>query len=178
LVRRMPHAAHGAEDVAFLVKLNEGMESRPLARVASGGELSRLMLALKVVLASHAVVPTLVFDEVDQGIGGEVGGRVGEALMAVSREGRQALVITHLPQIAVYADQQLLVRKAKKSGIATSDVEVVAGESRIKEIARMLGDADMATARRHATELLRTASARPASPAETPTPPAPARPKR
>jgi DNA repair protein RecN (Recombination protein N) len=136
------------------------------------------MLALKVVLASHAVVPTLVFDEVDQGIGGEVGGRVGEALMAVSREGRQALVITHLPQIAVYADQQLLVRKAKKSGIATSDVEVVAGESRIKEIARMLGDADMATARRHATELLRTASARPASPAETPTPPAPARPKR
>src|ERR1043166_6313892 len=170
--------AHGAEDVAFLVKLNEGMESRPLARVASGGELSRLMLALKVVLASHAVVPTLVFDEVDQGIGGEVGGRVGEALMAVSREGRQALVITHLPQIAVYADQQLLVRKAKKSGIATSDVEVVAGESRIKEIARMLGDADMATARRHATELLRTASARPASPAETPTPPAPARPKR
>ena len=170
--------AHGAEDVAFLVKLNEGMESRPLARVASGGELSRLMLALKVVLASHAVVPTLVFDEVDQGIGGEVGGRVGEALMAVSLEGRQALVITHLPQIAVYADQQLLVRKAKKSGIATSDVEVVAGESRIKEIARMLGDADMATARRHATELLRTASARPASPAETPTPPAPARPKR
>src|ERR1051326_4787417 len=170
--------AHGAEDVAFLVKLNEGMESRPLARVASGGELSRLMLALKVVLASHAVVPTLVFDEVDQGIGGEVGGRVGEALMAVSREGRQALVITHLPQIAVYADQQLLVRKAKKSGIATSDVEVVAGETKIKEIARMLGDADMATARRHATELLRTASARPASPAETPTPPAPARPKR
>src|ERR1041385_6931071 len=170
--------AHGAEDVAFLVKLNEGMESRPLARVASGGELSRLMLALKVVLASHAVVPTLVFDEVDQGIGGEVGGRVGEALMAVSREGRQALVITHLPQIAVYADQHLLVKKAKKSGIATSDVEVVAGESRIKEIARMLGDADMATARRHATELLRTASARPASPAETPTPPAPARPKR
>jgi DNA repair protein RecN (Recombination protein N) len=178
LVRRMPHAAHGAEDVAFLVKLNEGMESRPLARVASGGELSRLMLALKVVLASHAVVPTLVFDEVDQGIGGEVGGRVGEALMAVSREGRQALVITHLPQIAIYADQHLLVKKAKKSGIATSDVEVVAGESRIKEIARMLGDADMATARRHATELLRTASARPASPAETPTPPAPARPKR
>src|ERR1043165_5298666 len=133
--------AHGAEDVAFLVKLNEGMESRPLARVASGGELSRLMLALKVVLASHAVVPTLVFDEVDQGIGGEVGGRVGEALMAVSREGRQALVITHLPQIAVYADQHLLVKKAKKSGIATSDVEVVAGESRVKEIARMLGDA-------------------------------------
>ncbi|HTJ07681.1 MAG TPA: DNA repair protein RecN [Caldimonas sp.] len=175
--RRTAHGAHGAEDVAFQVKLNEGLEPRPLARVASGGELSRLMLALKVVLASHAVVPTLVFDEVDQGIGGEVGGRVGEALVDVSREGRQALVITHLPQIAVYADQHLVVAKAKKGGVATSDVIVVNGETRVKEIARMLGDADMATARRHATELLRTASAKPASPAETPTPPAPAPPK-
>jgi len=175
--RRTAHGAHGAEDVTFQVKLNEGLEPRPLARVASGGELSRLMLALKVVLASHAVVPTLVFDEVDQGIGGEVGGRVGEALVDVSREGRQALVITHLPQIAVYADQHLVVAKAKKGGVATSDVIVVNGETRVKEIARMLGDADMATARRHATELLRTASAKPASPAETPTPPAPAPPK-
>src|SRR6267378_4521639 len=75
----------GAENVTFEVKLNEGLEARPLARVASGGELSRLMLALKVVLASHDVVPTLVFDEVDQGIGGEVGGRVGQALTDVSR---------------------------------------------------------------------------------------------
>lgn len=176
--RLTAHGAHGAEDITFQVKLNEGLEPRPLARVASGGELSRLMLALKVVLAAHAVVPTLVFDEVDQGIGGEVGGRVGEALTQVSREGRQALVITHLPQIAAYADQQLVVKKARRGGIATSDVEVVADEARIKEIARMLGDADMATARRHATELLRTASATPASPAETPTPPAPAHPKR
>src|SRR5205823_2742581 len=90
----------GAETVVFEVELNRGMGRRPLARVASGGELSRLMLGLKVVLAAHDAVPTLVFDEVDQGIGGEVGGRVGEALVAVSREGRQALVITHLPQIA------------------------------------------------------------------------------
>lgn len=163
--------AHGAEDVIFQVKLNEGMETRPLARVASGGELSRLMLALKVVLAAHDVVPTLVFDEVDQGIGGEVGARVGAALMDVSREGRQALVITHLPQIAVYADQQLVVAKGKKGGVATSDVEVVAGESRVKEIARMLGDADMATARRHAVELLKTATAKSASQSGTPSPP-------
>jgi len=160
------------------LKLNEGLESRPLARVASGGELSRLMLALKVVLATHDVVPTLVFDEVDQGIGGEVGSRVGAALVDVSRAGRQALVITHLPQIAVHADQQLVVKKAQKGGIATSDVEVVAGESRIKEIARMLGDADMATARRHAVELLKTASETSASQSETPTPPAPTRPRR
>src|SRR5439155_441094 len=157
-----PHA-FGAETITFDVELNPGLGSRPLARVASGGELSRLMLALKVVLASHDVVPTLVFDEVDQGIGGEVGGRVGEALMDVSREGRQALVITHLPQIAVYADQHLVVAKGNKGGVATSDVEVVEGESRVKEIARMLGDADMATARRHAALLLKTASEKPAS---------------
>ncbi|HUC39775.1 MAG TPA: DNA repair protein RecN [Gemmatimonadales bacterium] len=166
------HRAHGAEDITFEVQLNEGLESRPLARVASGGELSRLMLTLKVVLAAHDVVPTLVFDEVDQGIGGEVGGRVGDALMDVSREGRQALVITHLPQIAVYADQHLVVKKGKKGGIATSDVDVVQGELRIKEIARMLGDADMATARRHAVELLKTASEKSASQSGTLTPPA------
>jgi DNA repair protein RecN (Recombination protein N) len=163
--------AFGAEAVTFDVELNPGMGSRLLARVASGGELSRLMLALKVVLAAHDAVPTLVFDEVDQGIGGEVGGSVGEALHAVSREGRQALVITHLPQIAVYADQHLRVAKGKKGGVATSDVEVIEGESRIKEIARMLGDADMATARRHAAELLRTATEKSAGRSEIPTPP-------
>ncbi len=159
--------AQGAEDITFQVKLNEGLESRPLARVASGGELSRLMLALKVVLAAQDVIPTLVFDEVDQGIGGEVGGRVGEALKQVSREGRQALVITHLPQIAVYADQHLVVAKGNKGGVATSDVAVVDGESRVKEIARMLGDSDMVTARRHAGELLKTASETGAAPPRT-----------
>lgn len=166
------HRAHGAEDITFEVQLNEGLDARPLARVASGGELSRLMLTLKVVLAAHDVVPTLVFDEVDQGIGGEVGGRVGAALMDVSREGRQALVITHLPQIAVYADQHLVVAKGRKGGVATSDVTVVQGEPRVKEIARMLGDADMATARRHAVELLKTASEKSASQSGTPTLPA------
>ena len=155
----------GSETITFEVKLNEGLESRPLARVASGGELSRLMLALKVVLAAQDVIPTLVFDEVDQGIGGEVGVRVGEALKHVSREGRQALVITHLPQIAVYADQHLVVAKGTKGGVATSDVEVAQGEGRVKEIARMLGDRDMATARRHAALLLKTASEKAASPA-------------
>ena len=168
----------GAETVTFEVELNPGLGQRPLARVASGGELSRLMLALKVVLASHDVVPTLVFDEVDQGIGGEVGGRVGEALMDVSREGRQALVITHLPQIAVYADQHLVVAKGKKGGVATSDVAVAEGETRVKEIARMLGDADMATARRHAVELLKTASEKSASQSGIPSPPARAHPTR
>ena len=167
----------GGETVTFEVELNPGLGSRPLARVASGGELSRLMLALKVVLAEHDAVPTLVFDEVDQGIGGEVGGRVGEALTAVSQGGRQALVITHLPQIAVYADQHLVVAKGKKAGVATSDVAVAQGETRVKEIARMLGDADMETARQHAVELLKTASGTSASQSEAPMPPARGRPQ-
>ena len=156
---RTAHGAHGAEDVAFEVQLNVGLDARPLAKVASGGELSRLMLALKVVLAAHDAVPTLVFDEVDQGIGGEVGGRVGEALAAVARGDRQALVITHLPQVAAYADHHLVVAKGAKGGVATSDVQAVAGEARTREVARMLGDADMDTALRHAAELLRRASA-------------------
>src|SRR5207249_1356014 len=171
--QRTAHGAHGAETVTFEVKLNEGLDARPLARVASGGELSRLMLTLKVVLASHDVVPTLVFDEVDQGIGGEVGARVGEALAAVaSRPGRQVLVITHLPQIAASADHQLVVAKGAKGGVATSDVQVVSGEPRTRELARMLGDPDMATAVRHAEELLKRASGIPASPGGTPSPPA------
>jgi len=155
----------GAEGVVFQVELNVGMGPRPLARVASGGELSRLMLALKVVLSAHDAVPTLVFDEVDQGIGGEVGVRVGEALARVAGLAgeRQALVITHLPQIAAYADHHLVVAKGAKGGVATSDVRVATGEARTKEIARMLGDADMETALRHAAELLRTASAKSAS---------------
>jgi len=168
---RTTHHAHGAEDVVFEVALNEGMEPRALARVASGGELSRLMLALKVVLAQHDAVPTLVFDEVDQGIGGEVGGRVGEALATVARSGgRQALVITHLPQIAAYADHHLVVAKGAQAGVAASDVVVVQGEARRREVARMLGDPDMATALSHAAELLRTTGAKSAAPAGTPSP--------
>ena len=173
IIPRTTHPAQSAEAIVFEIQLNVGLDPRPLARVASGGELSRLMLALKVVLASHDAVPTLVFDEVDQGIGGEVGARVGEALAAVaSRPGRQVLVITHLPQIAASADHQLVVAKGAKGGVATSDVQVVSGEPRTRELARMLGDPDMATAVRHAEELLKRASGIPASPGGTPSPPA------
>jgi DNA repair protein RecN (Recombination protein N) len=176
---RTAPGAHGAEDVTFDVQLNVGLESRPLAKVASGGELSRLMLALKVVLAEHDAVPTLVFDEVDQGIGGEVGGRVGEALAAVTRaERRQALVITHLPQIAAYARHQLVVAKGARGGVATSDVRTVTGEARTRELARMLGDPDMESALGHAAELLRKASATSAAPADTPSRPERSRPRR
>jgi DNA repair protein RecN (Recombination protein N) len=174
--------ADGGESVTFLVQLNAGMDPRPLARVASGGELSRVMLALKVVLASHDAIPTLVFDEVDQGIGGEVAARVGAGLWDVAHQGREAarqsLVITHLPQIAARADRQLVVAKAARGGLATSDVQVVEGEARLRELARMLGDPDSATARRHAEELLRTAGATGAARSGTPSPPARGRPRR
>jgi DNA repair protein RecN (Recombination protein N) len=144
---------HGQETVTFTVQLNVGLDAKPLARVASGGELSRLMLALKVVLARHDQIATLVFDEVDQGIGGEVGAQVGAALAEVA-ERHQVLVITHLPQIAAVADQHLVVSKQPRGGIATSDVQVIHGEDRVTELARMLGDAEGNAARQHARALL------------------------
>ncbi len=146
-------AANGAESVEFHAQLNQGLDARPLARSASGGELSRLMLALKVVLAHHDRVPTLVFDEVDQGIGGEVGAQVGAALAELG-ERRQVLVITHLPQIAARGDRHLVVSKEPRGGVATSDVTRLHGEDRVAELARMLGDPDGETARRHAQALL------------------------
>jgi DNA repair protein RecN (Recombination protein N) len=185
LVDLAPYGAprsEGAEAVAFLVRLNQGLDPRPLARVASGGELSRLMLALKAVLGRHDAVPTLVFDEVDQGIGGEVAAQVGAALAQVVREGadreRQALVITHLPQIAARADRHLAVAKRERGGIATSDVRWVTDDARIAELARMLGDQDSATARRHAEELIRTTESSVASRSETPSRPVRGRPRR
>ena len=147
-------AAHGQESVHFEVQLNVGLEAKPLARVASGGELSRLMLALKVVLARHDAIATLVFDEVDQGIGGEVGAQVGAALAEVAVR-HQVLVITHLPQIAARADHHLVVSKEARAGLATSDVQRIHGEDRVGEIARMLGDTEGDAARRHAQALLR-----------------------
>ena len=146
-------ARTGRENVVFTVQLNAGHDAKPLARVASGGELSRIMLALKVVLARHDAVPTLVFDEVDQGIGGEIGAQVGEALAEVAAR-HQALVITHLPQIAARADRHLVVSKEARRGVATSDVRIIHGEDRVLEIARMLGDAEGETAVRHAQALL------------------------
>lgn len=151
--------AVGQESITFMVRLNAGLEPRPLAKAASGGELSRIMLALKVVLAKHDAIPTLIFDEVDQGIGGEVGAEVGDALAEVAT-GRQVLVITHLPQIAARAARHLVVSKAARKGIATSDVLVIHGEDRVTELARMLGDADAETARRHAAVLLQATGER------------------
>jgi DNA repair protein RecN (Recombination protein N) len=145
--------ATGAEDVTFLCTLNPGLGERPVAKAASGGELSRLMLALKVELARHDRVPTLVFDEVDAGIGGAVAGRVAEALSAVA-ERHQVLVITHLPPIAAAASRHLVVTKAISDGATQAEVQALHGEDRVEELARMLGGSG-AAARRHAAEMLR-----------------------
>jgi len=143
----------GAERVVFLCTLNPGLGERPVARAASGGELSRLMLALKVELARHDQVSTLVFDEVDAGIGGQVAGRVADALARVG-ETHQVLVITHLAPIAAAAARHLVVVKREQDGVAVTDVQTVHGEDRVEEVARMLGGG-AATALRHAKELLR-----------------------
>src|SRR5690606_1403970 len=143
----------GSEAVSFRVRLNVGHEARPLARAASGGELSRIMLALKALLAQHDSVPTLVFDEVDQGIGGETGAAVGSALADVAA-GHQVLVITHLPQIAARADRHLTVAKGARAGLATSTVGVLYGKARDGELAPMPDAADGDAARRHAQSLL------------------------
>jgi DNA repair protein RecN (Recombination protein N) len=147
-------APHGAEDVEFRIAVNAGFEPRPLARVASGGELSRIMLALKTVLASVDGIPTLIFDEIDAGIGGRVGRQVGEKLASVA-ERHQVFVITHLPQIASRADHHLLVQKASANGKATTIVESLEGESRVRELARLLGgDPESDTSLEHAREML------------------------
>lgn len=151
--------AWGADVVTFLVTLNEGIEPKPLATVASGGELSRLMLALKVVLARHDSIPTLVFDEVDQGIGGEVAVQVSEALAQVA-ETRQVLIITHLPQIAARAQHHLRVEKRQRDGLPSTEITVLEGENRVEEIARMLGDGSDPVATKHASEMIKKAAER------------------
>lgn len=150
-------AASGAEDIEFRVALNVGHDARPLARVASGGELSRVMLALKTILARSDAVPTLIFDEVDAGIGGKVGLQVGDTLRRVA-EHHQVFAISHLPQIAARAHHHIVVAKGAKSGVTTADISVLAGSERVTEIARMLGgDPESRVSRAHATELLETA---------------------
>ncbi|AHG90971.1 DNA repair protein RecN [Gemmatirosa kalamazoonensis] len=151
-------AATGAEDVEFRVALNLGHDARPLARVASGGELSRVMLALKTILARLDGVPTLVFDEVDAGIGGRVGLMVGETMRRVAQH-HQVFAISHLPQLAARAHHHILVAKGAKGGVTTADVRVLAGDERVVEVARMLGgDPESQVSRAHARELLDTAA--------------------
>lgn len=159
LVTKPEISATGAEDVEFLVTLNVGHEARPLARVASGGELSRVMLALKTILARADEVPTLIFDEVDAGIGGKVGLQVGDMLRKVAAH-HQVFAISHLPQIAARAHHHMVVAKAAKTGVTTADIAILTGKDRVTEIARMLGgDPESKVSQAHAKELLSTAAA-------------------
>jgi DNA repair protein RecN (Recombination protein N) len=146
--------AHGLEDVSFLVASHPGLPPGPLAKVASGGELSRISLAIQTALSGVAGVPTLIFDEVDVGIGGSVAEAVGRRLAKLG-ETRQVLVITHLPQVAARGSQHLRVAKQANGGFVTSNIESLDEAARVEEIARMLGGLKItATTRQHAAEML------------------------
>jgi DNA repair protein RecN (Recombination protein N) len=146
-------AAHGHEDIEFLVSANPGQPARPLAKVASGGELSRISLAIQVVVAQTSTTPTLVFDEVDVGIGGGTAEVVGKLLRALGENG-QVLCVTHLPQVAAQCHQHLFVSKFTKQEATFSKIETLDDQGRISEVARMLGGVDMTEQTiAHATEM-------------------------
>ena len=143
----------GIDSVEFLISLNPGEPPRPLARVASGGEASRLMLAIRAILSTADQIPILVFDEVDAGIGGRVGGVVGRKLWDLSKS-HQVLCVTHLPQIACYADCHVKVAKLASGDRTVTSVEVLDGEARVTELSQMLGS-ESGTTRASVVEMLR-----------------------
>lgn len=156
-----PHApdATGCDAVDFLFAPNPGEAARPLREIASTGEIARVMLAVKTVVAEHDAIPVLVFDEIDSNIGGEVGRAVGEKLRAVARH-HQVIAITHLPQSAVYGARHLAVAKAVSGGRTRSTIQPLEGEARVAEIARMLGGTSLTSVvEQHARELLSRAQA-------------------
>jgi DNA repair protein RecN (Recombination protein N) len=149
----------GIDDVELLLRAHNGAPPLPVHRAASGGELSRVMLAIEVVLAHADTVPTLVFDEVDAGVGGRAAVEIGRRLARLARS-HQVLVVTHLPQVAAFADQHLVVDKGTAGGITRSGVQVLAQSERVQELARMLAGMDgTATGLAHAEELLAVADA-------------------
>lgn len=156
-----PHApdATGCDAVDFQFAPNPGEAARPLREIASTGEIARVMLAVKTVVAEHDAIPVLVFDEIDSNIGGEVGRAVGEKLRAVARH-HQVIAITHLPQSAVYGARHLAVAKAVSGGRTRSTIQPLEGEARVAEIARMLGGTSLTSVvEQHARELLSRAQA-------------------
>jgi DNA repair protein RecN (Recombination protein N) len=155
--KRVAFDASGFDRIEFLVAPNPGEGLKPLARIASGGETSRLMLALKNTLARADQIPSLVFDEIDQGIGGRVGGVVGQKLWRLARA-HQVLCITHLPQLAAFGDQHFRVQKLVANGRTTSQVMALEGDERLLELAQMLGEVTEGTLR-SAHEILQSAQA-------------------
>ncbi|ART52789.1 DNA repair protein RecN [Acidovorax carolinensis] len=158
VTRTSEAALHGLDDIAFLVAGHPGMTPRPIGKVASGGELSRISLAISVTTSELGTAPTLVFDEVDSGVGGAVAETVGRLMRQLGRD-RQVLAVTHLPQVAAYADHHLMVSKRRNSAGTTSTVMPVLGEHRVGEVARMLGgERPTGTSLAHASEMLSLAN--------------------
>jgi DNA repair protein RecN (Recombination protein N) len=157
--RTVAYGPAGADEVELLLAPHPGAPPRPIAKGASGGELSRVMLAVEVVFAGTDPVPTYLFDEVDAGVGGKAAVEIGRRLAKLARTA-QVVVVTHLPQVAAFADRQLLVEKTSDGSVTRSGVTVLEGEDRVRELSRMLaGQEDSETARAHAEELLATARA-------------------
>ncbi|MER5967377.1 DNA repair protein RecN [Streptomyces sp. NPDC002057] len=157
--RRVAYSPSGADEVELLLAPHPGAPPRPIAKGASGGELSRVMLAVEVVFAGTDPVPTYLFDEVDAGVGGKAAVEIGRRLAKLAKTA-QVVVVTHLPQVAAFADRQLLVEKTNDGSVTRSGVTVLEGEERVRELSRMLaGQEDSETARAHAEELLATARA-------------------
>jgi DNA repair protein RecN (Recombination protein N) len=144
----------GLESAEFLVAGHEGSTPRPLAKVASGGELSRIALAIAVTTSQLGEAGTLIFDEIDAGVGGAVAETVGRLMKQLGRD-RQVMAVTHLPQVAACADHHFVVSKAAREGSTRSDISGVSGEARVAEIARMLGGERLSgTSLAHAQEML------------------------
>ncbi|MDL5200707.1 DNA repair protein RecN [Streptomyces sp. ALI-76-A] len=157
--RAVAYGPAGVDEVELLLAPHPGAPPRPIAKGASGGELSRVMLAVEVVFAGTDPVPTYLFDEVDAGVGGKAAVEIGRRLARLAKTA-QVVVVTHLPQVAAFADRQLLVEKTHDGSVTRSGVKVLEGEDRIRELSRMLaGQEDSETARAHAEELLATARA-------------------
>ena len=152
---RLAFYPNGLDKIEFLIAPNPGEGFKPLVKIASGGETSRLMLAMKNVLAQADEVPTLIFDEIDQGVGGRVGAIVGQKLWTLARQ-HQVLCITHLPQLAAFGDQHYHIEKQIDQGRTVTVVRQISGEERVRELAQMLGGSGIATFQ-SAQELLQNA---------------------
>lgn len=150
--------ADGYDDIVFMISLNPGEKLRPISMVASGGELSRIMLALKTIFADNDNIDTLIFDEIDTGISGKTAWKVSERMGVISRM-HQVICITHLPQIAAMADRHFLIEKQEKSGKTVTTLNVLGTEERVDELSRMLGSDDISEAvRANAAELIEKAN--------------------
>ncbi len=146
---------YGFDNIEFLISANPGSPLKPLARIASGGELSRVMLALKTVLVHTDGADTMVFDEIDTGIGGEIAVAIGQHIQSLAQK-KQILCITHLASIAVYADTQMKIEKTVENNSTSTGVRIIENEERVQEIARMLsGDAESSASLEHARQLLK-----------------------